>query len=91
MMDKNKLNTEVQRATRAKLLLDEPLFVEAFALLKDEYQSAMFQTKHDDDAVRKALWQAYHITDKVANTPTLSGSVTFNERRLLWLITKQLT
>ena len=49
MMDKNKLNTEVQRASRAKLLLDEPLFVEAFALLKDEYQTAMFQTKHDDD------------------------------------------
>ena len=67
MMDKNKLNTEVHRATRAKLLLDEPLFVEAFALLKDEYQTAMFQTKHNDDGVRKALWQAYHITDKVEN------------------------
>ena len=27
----------------------------------------MFQTKHNDDDVRKALWQAYHITDKVEN------------------------
>ena len=67
MMDNNKLETERQRGEKAKLLLEEPLFKEAFDLLKEEYQSAMFQTKHNDDDVRKALWQAYHITDKVEN------------------------
>tara|TARA_B100001063_G_scaffold64383_1_gene58387 strand:+ start:103 stop:375 length:273 start_codon:yes stop_codon:yes gene_type:complete len=66
-MDNNKLETERQRGEKAKLLLEEPLFKEAFDLLKEEYQSAMFQTKHNDDDVRKALWQAYHITDKVEN------------------------
>ena len=66
-MDKTNLETERQRGEKAKLLLEEPLFKEAFKLLKDEYQNAMFQTKHNDDDVRKALWQAYHITDKVEN------------------------
>jgi|TARA_R110000803_G_scaffold38371_2_gene82869 hypothetical protein len=66
-MSNNNLETERQRGEKAKLLLDEPLFKEAFELLKTEYQTAMFQTKHNDDDVRKALWQAFHITDKVEN------------------------
>ena len=66
-MSNNNLETERQRGEKAKLLLEEPLFKEAFDLLKEEYQSAMFQTKHNDDDVRKALWQAFHITDKVEN------------------------
>tara|TARA_R110001583_G_scaffold98914_2_gene244057 strand:+ start:4817 stop:5089 length:273 start_codon:yes stop_codon:yes gene_type:complete len=66
-MDKTNLETERQRGEKAKLLLEEPLFVEAFETLKSEYQNAIFQTKHHEDDVRKALWQAYHITDKIEN------------------------
>ena len=66
-MNNNNLETEKQRGHKAKLLLEEPLFKEAFEILKKEYQTAMFQTKHNDDGVRKALWQAYHITEKVEN------------------------
>lgn len=42
-MSNNKLETERQRGEKAKLLLEEPLFKEAFDLLKEEYQSAMFK------------------------------------------------
>ena len=66
-MDKTNLSKEVSRGEKTKLLLDEPLFKEAFELLKTEYKDALLQTKHDEDAVRKVLWQAYHITDKVEN------------------------
>jgi|TARA_R110000772_G_scaffold260735_2_gene378857 hypothetical protein len=66
-MSNDNLESERQRGERARLLLDDPLFKEAFELLKKEYQSAMFQTKHSEDNERKALWQAYHITAKVEN------------------------
>ena len=66
-MNNNNLETERQRGEKAKLLLDEPLFKEAFEALKVEYQSAIFQMKHNEDDVCKALWQAYHITEKVEN------------------------
>jgi len=64
-MDKNKLDTEVNKAHRAKTLLEDPLFAEAFEILKTEYQTALLATKHNEDDERKALWQAYHITDKI--------------------------
>jgi hypothetical protein len=66
-MNQSKLSKEVSRGEKAKLLLDEPLFKEAFEMLKAEYKDALLQTKHDEDAVRKVLWHAYHITDKVEN------------------------
>ena len=43
-MDKTNLSKEVSRGEKAKLLLDEPLFKEAFELLKKEYQDALIQT-----------------------------------------------
>ena len=66
-MDKTNLSKKVSRGEKAKLLLDEPLFKEAFQLLKKEYQDALIQTKHNEDAERKVLWLAYHLTDKVEN------------------------
>jgi len=66
-MDQTKLSKEISRGEKAKLLLEEPLLKEAFEILKIEYKEALLQTKHDEDAVRKVLWQAYHITDKVEN------------------------
>ena len=64
-MDENNLNSEVNKAHRAKTLLEDPLFAEAFEILKTEYKNAMLATSHNEDQQRKALWQAYHITDKV--------------------------
>ena len=66
-MDKTNLETERQRGEKAKLLLDEPLFKEAFEVLKQEYQNALLATKHNEDEERKILWLAYHLTDKVEN------------------------
>ena len=66
-MQKNSLESERSRGEKAKLLLDEPLFKEAFEVLKQEYQNALLATKHHEDEERKILWLAYHLTDKVEN------------------------
>ena len=66
-MDNNKLASEVSRGEKAKLLLDEPIIKEAFETLKKEFQEAILNTKHGEDAARTTLWQAYHLTDKVEN------------------------
>ena len=66
-MDHNKLASEVSRGEKAKLLLDEPIIKEAFETLKKEFQEAILNTKHGEDAARTTLWQAYHLTDKVEN------------------------
>ena len=64
-MDKSKLDTEVNKAHRAKTLLEDPMFREAFETLKTEYQNALLATKHNEDEQRKALWLAWHLTDKI--------------------------
>ena len=66
-MDKSELTSEVSRGEKAKLLLEEPIIKEAFETLKSEFQGAIINTKHNEDEARKALWQAYHITDRVEN------------------------
>ena len=66
-MDHNKLASEVSRGEKAKLLLDEPLIKEAFETLKKGFQDAILNTKHNEDEARRALWQAYHLTDRVEN------------------------
>tara|TARA_Y100001951_G_C11039391_1_gene129371 strand:- start:21 stop:293 length:273 start_codon:yes stop_codon:yes gene_type:complete len=66
-MDKSKLTSEVSRGEKAKLLLDEPLIKESFETLKQEFQLAIFNTKHNEDDARRALWQAYHVTEKIEN------------------------
>ena len=66
-MDQNKLASEVSRGEKAKLLLDEPIIKEAFETFKKEFQEAILNTKHGEDAARTTLWQAYHLTDKVEN------------------------
>ena len=51
------------------LILDqkEPLIKESFETLKKEFQQAILNTKHNEDEARRALWQAYHLTDRVEN------------------------
>ena len=43
-MQKNSLESERSRGEKAKLLLDKPLFKEAFEVLKQEYQNALLAT-----------------------------------------------
>ena len=66
-MDKSKLTSEVSRGEKAKLLLEDPLIKESFETLKSEFQQAILNTKHNEDDARRALWQAYHLTDRVEN------------------------
>ena len=66
-MDMSKLTSEVSRGEKAKLLLEEPLIKESFETLKKEFQQAILNTNHHEDEARRALWQAYHLTDRVEN------------------------
>ena len=66
-MDRSKLTSEVSRGEKAKLLLEDPLIKESFETLKSEFQQAILNTKHNEDDARRALWQAYHLTDRVEN------------------------
>ena len=66
-MDKSKLTSEVSRGEKAKLLLEDPLIKESFETLKSEFQQAILNSKHNEDDARRALWQAYHLTDRVEN------------------------
>ena len=66
-MDKSKLTSEVSRGEKAKLLLEDQLIKESFETLKSEFQQAILNTKHNEDDARRALWQAYHLTDRVEN------------------------
>ena len=66
-MYKSKLTSEVSRGEKAKLLLEEPLIKESFETLKKEFQQAILNKKQNEDEARRALWQAYHLTDRVEN------------------------
>ena len=66
-MDRSKLTSEVSRGEKAKLLLEDPLIKESFETLKNEFQQAILNTKHNEDDARRALWKAYHLTDRVEN------------------------
>ena len=66
-MDRSKLTSEVSRGEKAKLLLEDPLIKESFETLKSEFQQAILNTTHNEDDARRALWQAYHLTDRVEN------------------------
>lgn len=64
-MSKDKLQEAVNRAGRAKAILDDGLLNEAFAMLRDEYSKMLFQTSALDNATREKLYLAYNVVGKV--------------------------
>lgn len=57
----DQLREDVERAVRAKVLLEDPLLIEAFDTLRKTYIEAWETTKARETDERERLWQALQI------------------------------
>ena len=58
------LQLESSRGSRAKTILEDELFEEAIATLKQSYTDAIFQTGPNDELARTKIYLAYQILGK---------------------------
>jgi hypothetical protein len=63
--DQTKLQSEVNRSEKAKLVLQEPIFLEAIIELKKLYSQSLLNTGVNEQDAREKLWLAYQIVGKV--------------------------
>ena len=63
--DQTKLQSEVSRSEKAKLVLQEPIFVEAIETLKKLYSQSLLNTGVNEQDAREKLWLAFQIVQKV--------------------------
>jgi hypothetical protein len=63
--DQSKLQSEVNRSEKAKLVLQEPIFLEAIIELKKLYSQSLLNTGVNEQDAREKLWLAYQIVGKV--------------------------
>lgn len=65
MADEIALNKAIERAARAKALLNDDVLKDAFATLEGAYINAWRETGVRDADARERLWQATQIVGKV--------------------------
>jgi hypothetical protein len=63
--EQGKLQQEVSQSSKAKQLLDNPLFKDALDELKKLYAESLFNTGAKEQDTREKLWLAYNIVGKV--------------------------
>ena len=63
--EQGKLQQEVSQSSKAKQLLDNPLFKDALDELKKLYAESLFNTGAKETETREKLWLAYNIVGKV--------------------------
>jgi hypothetical protein len=63
--DETKLMQAASRATRAKILVEDELFREAFRALEEDYTKALIATEAHEQRKRESLWQAIQILGNV--------------------------
>ncbi len=72
MSDEGKLHEDMARATRAKLLLEDELFLEAFRKVRDDLVAKMVATSNKDELLRckdeltameRVLKRLHHVFD----------------------------
>lgn len=56
---------EARRGREAELLLENPLFVEAFATIAQEYEQAWRDSPSRDEKGREKLWLMVKLLDRV--------------------------
>lgn len=61
----DRVETEILRGERARQLLEEPLIVEAFALIEQEYQRAWQESPARDVQAREAIYLSLKNLAKV--------------------------
>jgi len=64
-MAEDKLREYAVRAARARAILSDELFNEAFIQLEQDFIRAWKQTELRDDDARQRLWTAVHMLGKV--------------------------
>lgn len=65
MTDDDKAHVAVARANASKLILEDPLFIEAFDLLDKAYTASWRETPARDVEAREKIWIAQGILGKV--------------------------
>jgi len=65
MNEEHQLSTELQRGTKAKLLLEDPLLIEAFQKLESEYFDAWKQSSVEATEQREKIWLMYATVSSV--------------------------
>ncbi len=63
--EQGKLQQEVSQSSKAKQLLDNPLFKDALDELKKLYAESLFNTGAKETETREKLWLAYNVVGKV--------------------------
>ena len=63
--EQGKLQQEVSQSSKAKQLLDNPLFKDALDELKKLYAESLFNTGAKEQDTREKLWLAYNVVGKV--------------------------
>ena len=65
MADESNLNRDVDRAHRAKAIMEDPLMVEAFKALEQAYVEAWFSTEPADADLRERTYYAIKVLGNV--------------------------
>jgi hypothetical protein len=65
LTDELKLRRDMERASRARSLVEDPTLKKAFEDLKQSYFNAWMATTHDQTAARERLWTATTIIAQV--------------------------
>jgi hypothetical protein len=63
--DELKLRRQAERATRAKMLVEDPLLNEAFAAFENDLTKAWLESKSGDTAGRERIWALIRATHQV--------------------------
>ncbi len=64
-MQEGKLHQEVSQSQKAKEVLDNPSFKEAFDKLRNLYTTSLLNTGTNETETREKLWLAYQVLGKV--------------------------
>lgn len=65
MTDEHKLIRDRERATRAKVLLDDELLKEAFTTIRAAYSTRLLSSPADRSEDREQLYRAYRVVSEV--------------------------
>lgn len=68
MSDEAQLRAELERASKARAVMDSPIVKEALEMIERETLAVWEQTPSRDTDARERLWMFYVITKKFRNT-----------------------
>lgn len=83
MDDEGKRNDEIRRGDKAKAILEDEVFAEAFDKIKSVYMNAWEQSTVGDSQGRERLWaMVAHLNDVKAHLTTVITTGNFSKKQL---------